>query len=821
MNKKYSIFVLILLCYIAHTAPAPKTIESIQACVIMHQQPLTDTIRKHIAHCLKWPAPSNQATDDIHTYIQAEHAALAATGTSTLHGNVEIQRNNSIIHAQTARLYRDPITKKITHIELINNVQYYEPGKLLIADHATFNADTHSGRIYDVLYRFMTKTHSPAIANMSAWGQARFAKQFTNKDYIFKETTYTTCAPQDLSWHIKAQSIQLNHKESTGTAHHAVLYMHKIPIFYTPYLTFPTNKARKSGFLLPTKGYSNVGGFDIALPYYLNLAPNYDATITPRIFTRRGLMLGGQFRYLTSAANGIIDGTFLPSDPAYRQFLQSNSNVLSNFDQLSTNRWLLKTDDTTQLTEHLNAHLAYQQVSDNYYLQDFSNNLDIVTQRQLLQQGDITYADPHWLVRTMLQRYQTIQPINEVPILDTYERLPQIVANGIYTQLPMETELNITGEYDQFQWPNQLQSMAQGPRLYINPALSIPRQNNWSYIRPSVELVGRYYTATNNTTDYQQTFSQAIPRYMVDSGLYFDRTTAIFKHSFTQTLEPRLYYLYVPYQNQTAIPVYDSAYMIFNLEQLFRNNRFSGFDRIGDANQVALSLTSRWIDDQSGMEKITLGLGELFYFSNRQVVLCQSNTGTCEDSPYTLGYLSPTAQNSPIAARAVYAMNKQWSINSDYVWNPNVHSTNNAHIDLRYQALMNHIFSLGYTYMVNGDLTALAVNPALVQGAPLNQASFAYAWPFNDQWSSLGAYSYDISQNYTMMAFLGVQYDSCCWAVRVMGGESFQSFNTNLDPIYNKNIYFQILWKGLGSVGTSDPQSVIKSFLPNYIDEFH
>ncbi len=820
MVKKFNLQILFL------------TILPIQvfACIISQNNDLTPAIRNKIAACINWYYPTQSCfpatlftTNDTKSkliLIDADNISLAQSGHAKLSGNVSIRQGDRIITTKNASIFRNPKNNAITDLKLTNGIRYQENNKLMYARKMHFNPHKKSGKIWNVIYRFDNPNSRSQKQAKHAWGQAGLVQRDSAGNYYLSDATYTACAPQNDSWHIAAKQINIYKKQKKGVAKHAKFYLGKLPVFYMPFWNFPTTNERKSGFLFPTKGYSNAYGFDIALPYYLNLAPNYDATIIPHFYAERGVMIGGEMRYLS--ANGLAKfyGNFLPNDPAYRQFLASNLDQYPDLLNTSTNRWSLGTTDTENFGEHLKLNVNYQQVSDAYYLQNFTNNLAMVTQRQLPQQGDLTYTDDHWLISGMLQRYQTLQPINETPILDIYQRLPQVSATGVYADLPFNSDFKIIGQYDQFILPNSLTSKPQGPRFYLNPILATKLSNSYSYFKPSIEWSQSYYSVNKNITTNERDYNEGIPRYAIDSGLYFDKFVRIFQHDYAQTLEPRLYYLYVPYRNQTEVPVYDSAYMIFDIDQLTRNNRFSGFDRIGDANQLALTLSSRFIDNITGNERLNLSIGQLYYFTDRQVFLCQSITGSCVQDPLALGYLSPSASTSPIASRAIYTINNHWLINADYMWNTATRSTNNAHVDLRFQQAENRLLNLGYTYMVNGDITVLKNNP-LMQDAPLHQAYIAYAWPYNDHWSSLGAYSYDVSQNYQMMGFLGLQYDNCCWAVRLLGGETFTSLDNNLQPEYNKSVFLQIIWKGLGNIGVNNPQSMIKSFLPDYQDPFH
>jgi LPS-assembly protein len=274
----------------------------------------------------------------------------------------------------------------------------------------------------------------------------------------------------------------------------------------------------------------------------------------------------------------------------------------------------------------------------------------------------------------------------------------------------------------------------------------------------------------------------------------------------------------VPYQNQTNIPVFDSGYMIFNTDQLFRTNRFSGFDRIGDANQLSYAVTTRWISNRSGSERAMLSLGQIRYFSDRRVNLCQSISGYCIQEPNTFGYVSSIYGYSPIASRAVFNFNSRLGLTGDYIWDPATKATNNSDLVLHYQPEPRKVMSLGYSYLVNGDMTQ--IRGGQTNDNSLHQAIAAYSWPLSDRWSTLGAYSQNISKNYSMMSLLGVQYDSCCWAMRVLGGRTFKNLNSAYEPQYNNNVYVQFLLKGLGSVANSDPHGILSTYIPGYQDSF-
>jgi len=814
---------------------ASMIIEPVQACVIARDVGLTDEVRYKYAQCLGWqddkqipicrgnytPITVASLVDPDEVRIMADNASFYRDQRSTLKGHVEVQQAQRVVNAQTAYVYRNPKTNKVNKIEFLGNVRFLEPGKLMIARKAVINPEDKSGVVEDVLYRFDVNRRQAALP---AWGRASLIQRFANKNYLLQRVTYTTCAPQDKAWNIEADSITLDNANGKAVARNATLKIREWPVLYSPYLSFSTSNERKSGFLMPIVGYSNIGGFDLGLPYYWNIAPNYDLTIVPHIYTERGLMMGGEYRFLTPNSHGLIAGNFLPQDKAYGHFLKNNELQFPWLRGNSTNRWFVGALDSTQLSPNLRLNINAQQVSDDYYFQDFSANLALLTQRQLLRQADLTFSSDHWLLRGMAQSYQTLHPVNESLIADVYERLPQFLAQGFYSDLPLNANINILGQYDRFHWPtyrsqNRIQlTQPQGPRFHLNPILSLPQVKPWGYITPSVQFVENYYEVQDRAGVPYADMNHFIPRYSLDTGLFFERQVNFFSGAFTQTLEPRVFYLNVPYRDQASTPIYDSANMIFNFDQLFRTNRFSGFDRIGDANQLAFAVTSRWLFEETGAERAKFSVGQIRYFANRRVLLCQSPTGYCVENPNAFGSLSPTSEWSPIASRAVYHFNPVWGVTGDYIWDPATHATNNADLNFHYQPAPNKIVTFGYNYLVNGDMTQLSQQGT--ENNALHQATIAAAWPLRDRWSVIGAYNHNISKNYSMMSLLGLQYDTCCWAMRALAGRTFQSLNSDYQPQYNNNVYLQILFKGLGSVTNSDPSNILSTYIPGYNDPF-
>lgn len=809
--------------------------EGMETCELPRTYPLTDVQRQQIATCLNWIEEEGGFCLGHYGYenivplldpnliqIDANEVSFYKNQRSELTGHVEVRRQDQTLQADEAYVERNPKTNEIERVHFKHHVKYLSPIGLMWAEQGVFYPQSKFVRINHVLYRIEGKRHGAALP---AWGQAKEVERNKQEQIWMKDATFSHCSPLDKAWQIKARSLMLDKAANLGVARDARLEVLDVPVLYTPYLSFPVTKQRKSGFLMPIVGSTTVGGFDFAQPYYFNLAPNYDATFVPHVYGKRGLMLGGEFRYLNYASDGAFKGNFLPQDHAYAKFLNQHAAQFPSFAHDSSNRWDIQWIDSSRLfIPNLTLGFDVRQLSDDYYFQDFSTNLGRITERQILRQGTLAYTTDHWLLKSSVQSYQTLHPINETPVSDVYDRLPQLYAQGNYDELPLDGRFQLLGSFDAFRWASAIMPNPNSLRSHINPTFMIDKHASWGYFKPSIQWVGNAYQF-----DYPSNFlnpppvqpsSISLPRYSVDGGLYFEREVQFLSQHITQTLEPRVYYLNVPYQNQNQITVFDSAYMIFSAEQVFRDNRFSGFDRIGDANQLGYGINSRWLDEE-GFERVRWEVAQLRYFADRRVTLCYTPSGVCEDNPLTLGFLSPTADFSPVASQGIYHLNAFWSLVGDYVWDPAIHGTNNGQAGFRYQSEGNRLFNFGYSYMVNGDITQVGTSP--LQDNALNQLSVAYAWPFNDHWSSMGAYSYNISKHYQMMSFLGVQYDSCCWGLRLLGGRTFRDLvQDGLAPVprYTNSVFLQVFLKGLGSVGNNDPSSVLQTYLPGYMDTF-
>ncbi len=738
--------------------------------------------------------------------VMADNVSLTMVGRSKLSGRVKIAKGKQLMSADVAYLYRNK--QKVTRIVLEGQVRLLEPGHLVVANAGTINPETKAGHLEEALYRF-------GLHSYSAWGQACRIVRDEQGNYQLSSVSYTVCPPRNPTWHLKANQLSLDKKESTGTAKKAVLYLWQLPVAYFPYISFPLDKSRKSGFLIPSLHYTSQSGFDFQLPYYVNLAPNYDLTLKPQYFSLRGLMLGGQFRYLLPWAHGVIEANYLPSDRVFKKFRLANAAVAPSLLNLNNQRYSLKLSQQLLLPFDWRLDIHYQKVSDDYYLQDFTNNMTRLSTNQLEQRLELYKETYHWTYKLLLQGYQTLSPFNQSVVTDIYTRFPALKIYGEYLKLPASMFITFLAQFDNFQWSGAA-TMPEGNRYHLLPTIGINKQYSWGYIKPVFSLHSTYYTLGKYNLWQNQNFTRVVPIVSIDEGLRFER---MLNKTWLQTLEPRLYYLYVPYKAQGQIPIFDSYIFTSSFNQLFRNNRFSGVDRIGDANHLSFAISSRFLSMVTGVQRLRLSVGGQYRFKTEQVSLCQTFGQTnCSLNTDLPGSVSGAKGFAPLQGEMELAMNSKLSLLGNVAWDIARRQNNNALLSFHYQPRQNHIFNIGYGFYRNGDnvLQTTAVDNL----SNLHQIRLAYAWSLNNHWQSIGAYSYNFSHRFPMSYLFGMQYDSCCSAVRLLAGRAYLFYTSTGALTYGNNVYIQFVLKGLGGVGTSSPSAVINNFLPNYQDQF-
>ena len=576
--------------------------------------------------------------------------------------------------------------------------------------------------------------------------------------YRMVDATWTTCEPSDPDWFIRAADLELDYDRDRGVARGATLVFKDMPILWWPKMSFPLAEQRKSGFLTPTLGASNRTGFDVAVPYYWNIAPNYDATLTPRVMARRGLQLGGEYRYLTADYRGEIRGEWLPED---RVIGRSRS-----LGALQHHHWL---------SPRLSAAVDYNWVSDDAYFEDLSARIAVASRVNLLREGRLGYQGNGWSAGALVQGYQTLDGDG------LYRRLPQLTLSARRADLPAGLSLALQGEYVDFKHS----TLPQGRRLHLQPQLSLPLQGLAYFVMPRLAVYHTRYALDRAAPSGRGTITRSVPVMSIDGGLFFERDTVIFGQAYEQTLEPRLFYLRVPYREQADIPVFDSGRLDFGFAQLFAENRYAGIDRIGDANEFTAAVTTRFIEPTSGAERLRATLGQRFYLSDQRVTLPEEKLRDRRRTDI-LGALS---------GRVTGAV----SLDSLWQYDPFQRQTQRFNFAARYRPEFGKALNLSYRYA-----------PDLSES--FEDFDLSAQWPLARRWFGIGRMTRSLREKRVTEAVAGVEYLSTCgcWVFRTAA----HRFATREDRATNA-LFFQLELTGLGGIGPS-PVNLLTRSVPGY-----
>jgi LPS-assembly protein len=574
--------------------------------------------------------------------------------------------------------------------------------------------------------------------------------------YRLEDASYTTCPAGNDDWLLRADELNLDRNVQTGTATHARLEFLGTPILYAPWMTFPLDRQRKSGFLAPSFRATGRNGSEFSLPYYWNIAPNRDATITPRIIQKRGLQLRNEIRYLEPHYAGVGRAEVLPSDA-----------------QLGSTRYSLMLNHAHALAPGLSATLNLNKVSDDDYFRDLGTQLAITSQVNLLREGVLNYALGAWNLTARAQSFQTLQDIN-APVTPPYRRVPQLLLSGVQRDV-LGADLALTGEYNHFSHP----SLPNGQRLVFHPSISAPWVSSWGSLTPKLGWHATRYTLDRDTTALPDV-TRGLPVVSLDGTLQLERAAALFGQPYLQTLEPRLFYLYAPYRDQSRIPNFDSAEADFNYARLFSENRFSGSDRINDANHLTLALTSRLLEAESGQERVRATLGQRYYFTDQRVALLSA-------APHV-------RKTSDILALLSGNLSSRWSLDSGWQYDPGNRLTERANLAARYQPETGKILNMGYRYTRES----------------LKQLDFSTQWPLSAKWRGLGRWNYSLADSKLLEGLLGLEYDAGCWVFRSVLHNYATAAAQNTSAIF-----FQLELSGIGHIG-SNPFDVLQRNIYGY-----
>jgi LPS-assembly protein len=721
----------------------------------------------------------------------------AGDGIVEISGGLTAQQDSARVRADSGSFDQNSQTFTLT-----GNIQLRQPGLLLVGDSATADRALGSAELHNASY-VLHEEGARGTASVIVYKDAAGIITIDNG-------IYSRCEPGSNAWALEGDSFELNQTTGMGTARHVTLRVKDVPVLYLPWVRFPITDQRASGFLAPVIGNTRDGGLDVAAPYYLNLAPNYDATLTPRIQSERGAMLGVETRYLGSNWQQVIDANYLPDDKLYDP---ATANTAGSDSPPTDDRWALNYDFNALLGRGWSANASYRAISDFEYFQDIgSNGLMSTTQSFLYRSANVNYNSRNWAFSAATQDIQLIDP-NVSALAEPYRTLPRLTLDGTYYLSNLE--YGVESEYTIFDRDLNPLRFAQsdiangvlvtGSRLAVTPKLSLPLSNSYAFFTPTA----KYKYASWNLDDWKpgatDSPSRGIFSANIDSGLIFERDTTIAGQGFRQTLEPRLFYLYNEYEDQDDIPLFDTTQLTFSFNQLFRDDRFSGADRVGDANQLTLAVSSR-LYDSNGREKARFSLGQIQYFEDRRVTLATF--------PGALPGIKERQSGSAVTGEVSYQIADRWRTGSYVEWNTHENSLDVGNVQLQYQSDDDHILNIGYRYR---DMPA----PIFINGFDrrIKQTDVSAVWPLAASWNLVGRWNYDYSNNRSLESIVGLEYSNCCWNIRVIARQWID--NTALffgREDNNTGVFVQFELKGLGSLLGGNVSSILNNGITGYQD---
>ncbi len=673
----------------------------------------------------------------------ADHMSGSPDRVMYFDDNVELAQCNTEVTADRGvyRVVED-------QIEAYQNVRLTRFGDLYTGDEMKLRMDTQLGYILNPTYHLSSNNAQGTGKRIDFVGEDK-AKVING--------TYSTCDMPDPDWYLKSSTMDLDRGRDAGMATDAVVYFKDWPILWAPEMPFPLSDARKSGFLAPTVGGSNRGGLVVETPYYFNIAPNRDLTLYPTVITERGIQLGADMRYLEPTFAGETKLEFLPHD-----------NVTD------TNRWAISSLQTATLSPNWNLSWNLNAASDDNYPNDFTRSITAASQRLLGRDVTLTYSQPDWQVSLRTTGYQVLQdPL--APVVQPYDRLPQLLLHAGQQDVH-GFDWSFDSEAVRFYEPG----VVEGDRYTLTPRLAYPIIGTSSFITPKISFSFTKYALQDQADGTPAQITRAVPTFSLDAGLIFDRDTSWFGHDFTQTLEPRLFYVRTPYRDQSLIPAFDTADADISYAQLFAENRFVGGDRIGDANQVTAAVTTRFLES-NGEERARFAIGQRFSFIDERV---------------TLPGDGPNANsNSDLLFSAVGKFSAQLSASLDIDYSESNHGLNQTNLIMRWQPASKKLLNLQYIR----DL------PNQIQ-----QFDTSGQWPILDRWYAVGRVDYSIPEHKIVQGLLGVEYKADCWVFR-FGGQHIQTA-TNIS---STSTFFQLELNGFAQLG-SNALEAMRLNVPGY-----
>ncbi|MDA0706307.1 MAG: LPS assembly protein LptD [Proteobacteria bacterium] len=618
---------------------------------------------------------------------------------------------------------------------LEGNVRYEDQGTQIESDLAEFAYDMGSVRF------------EGADFSLSGDGRGTASVFEINQQGLLQldGVSYTTCPPGSNDWLIEAKDIDVDTNAGVATARGMKLRFQGVPILYAPYLSFPIGDARKSGVLTPDLGSTSRSGEEISLPFYLNLAPNYDATITPHFMSDRGLQLQTEFRYLTESSHG-----------------EAVADYLDNDDTFHDSRYLLGLQHMTQFGGGWRNQLDFRQVSDSQYFEDMGGSLSSASITHLDRTLNFEMYTDNLAFFGQLQDFQTIDDAI-TPEDEPYRRLPQLLARGLWPDQWLGLELGFLGEIVNF----DRDVGVTGWRMNLAPEVALPITGPGWFVTPGVRLDYTSYKLSDTEPGASDDPSRTLPIATFDVGMILER--ALKNSALVQTIEPRILFAHVPFREQSDLPVFDTITPDLHLVQLYRANRYLGVDRIADTDQVSIGVTSRVFDVSTGRDLVAATIGQIRYLSSSGVTLP--------------GGVASESESSDYIAKLSFLLNKNINFDVGHQWGASSDGTTQSEARIQYAPSMNKVLNLAYRFRRDS----------------LEQGDLSLSWPLGSRWNFVGRYNYSLRDDEALERFFGLEYESCCWGLRLVSRRHISS----RDGTQESSISLQLILKGMASVGTS------------------
>ncbi|RDT43353.1 LPS assembly protein LptD [Citrobacter freundii] len=734
-------------------------------------------------------------TNELPVTINADNAKGNYPDDAVFTGNVDISQGNSRLQADEVQLHQKQAEgqpEPIRTVDALGNVHYDDNQVILKGPKGWSNLNTKDTNIWEGDYQMVGRQGRGKADLMKQRGENRYT--------ILENGSFTSCLPGSDTWSVVGSEVIHDREEQVAEIWNARFKLGPVPVFYSPYLQLPVGDKRRSGFLIPNAKYSTNNYFEFYLPYYWNIAPNMDATITPHYMHRRGgIMWENEFRYLTQAGAGLMEFDYLNSDKVYEDEHPKDDN---------SRRWLFYWQHSGVMDQVWRFNVDYTKVSDTSYFNDFDNKYGSSTDGYATQKFSVGYAVQNFDATVSTKQFQVFDAQNS----NSYSAQPQLDVNYYQNDVgPFDTR--IYGQAVHF--VNTNDNMPEATRVHLEPTINLPLSNNWGSINTEAKLLATHYQQTNldwynsnpQNTKLDDSANRVMPQFKVDGKLVFERDMEMLAPGYTQTLEPRAQYLYVPYRDQSHIYNYDSSLLQSDYSGLFRDRSYGGLDRIASANQVTTGVTSRVYDD-AAVERFNISVGQIYYFT-------ESRTG----DDHTEWENDDKTGSLVWAGDTYWRISDRWGLRSGIQYDTRLDSIATSNSSIEYRRDENRMLQLNYRY-ASPEYIKAAVPSRDVTNAQyengISQVGAVASFPIADRWSIVGAYYFDTNVNKEADSMLGLQYNSCCYAIRFGYERKLNGWDNKMQhAIYDNTIGFNIELRGLSSnYGLGTNQMLRSNILP-------